>query len=632
MAERRALIVAPLYGGNSSGLEMPPLAGTSLLRDRLAKCLREHGHYEVDVELAARYVSRAKLREKQREFFSVGEGGQLLYYFYGHGCLRDVIGVFVTSDGQPDDEGISMSDVVSLAQNSKAHEVVLIFDCCHAGAAIPAATSASVPTGDLSRPGCSILAACSEQQQGWETANRNHQLLGAYSAHVLDGLEGKATYGTTQVTINLLVEYIKTQFASWKQQPIADIHCAGRSYSFVVTSGFVPGVDQKTFCEMYRICESMIAEMGQLKQLHDLFQDLELSYRTVRDTYTDRHLHDNPQAWSCLRDAAEGENGVNTLIGRMSDLARQFCPGDDWVKKLIGARDSLQFALQDNSIEDLSAVRTRLRRVIQYQSKINVRLCEKARDLPMPSLINELRMIQSGLPTDGSSGEIRENFAAVVDQIANLESQESILIAEHDKWQELDDRLRAIEDQDMSLLTRDFERIRRQVEIELGQDVLDLHQEGIVEALSSGIAESLFHIEETESKLDALRVQLEEDVQPQVDVLCGTTTHDWANEIRTTLCTMRRLLKNGSTPPPVNSFATFLKMVPNLASTFITLRSLVTKQFRAVDHELLILCGERLPAEVRDLKSLLKRICGEDLPELATTSMPAETGETDDNR
>jgi HEAT repeat protein len=230
MAERKALIVAPLYA-NVPGFSY--LSGHSSLVPRLNKCLEEDGKYEINAELASKIVTRSAFREKLKYFFDTD--GELLFYFYGHGCLSLGQGVFVTSDARENDEGVQMQQVVTLADNSSAREVVLIFDCCHAGASIPANKS-SVPKAN--RAGRIILAACAEHQSGWETEIEEHKKMGVFSAHVLDGLEGAAKYGKAEVTGIRLGDYVISKFKSWKQTPIFEVSGGSSNRQFIITSGF----------------------------------------------------------------------------------------------------------------------------------------------------------------------------------------------------------------------------------------------------------------------------------------------------------------------------------------------------------------------------------------------------------
>jgi hypothetical protein len=76
-----------------------------------------------------------------------------VFYFLGHGYLNDLGGYLVTQDAANFDEGISMSDLLAMANLSQSQEVVIILDCCHSGAlgsipSIPKDTSLRIETYD----------------------------------------------------------------------------------------------------------------------------------------------------------------------------------------------------------------------------------------------------------------------------------------------------------------------------------------------------------------------------------------------------------------------------------------------------------------------------------------------------
>jgi hypothetical protein len=90
MATRRAFIVAPLYDGKW----LSPLLGSDTLIERLAPVLRDLGKY--DVKVADRVITPPNLRRAMKDFFDTE--GELLFYFYGHGCLREPgLGILGTS-------------------------------------------------------------------------------------------------------------------------------------------------------------------------------------------------------------------------------------------------------------------------------------------------------------------------------------------------------------------------------------------------------------------------------------------------------------------------------------------------------------------------------------------------------
>jgi HEAT repeat protein len=241
MIPRRALIVAPLYDGQW----LPQLAGRPLLVERLTKCLKERGNY--DVKALNSIVKPSDFLLLMYELFS--SDGELLFYFYGHGCLRpNGKGYFATSSARLYEEGIPMDEVISSAMTSNAREIVLILDCCHAGAATAVAGAATAVTNVAitglaeqavhQTAGRVLLAGCASHQNGWEVkADDEQKKIGAFSYHILKGLEGEARYGTNKVRGSMLGIYVTDVFKAWNQDPISRNSESG-SRECIITSGF----------------------------------------------------------------------------------------------------------------------------------------------------------------------------------------------------------------------------------------------------------------------------------------------------------------------------------------------------------------------------------------------------------
>lgn len=224
MANRRALIVAPRYDGEW----LPPLNGTELLVERLRRCLETRGKYDVKV-LTGRVTVERFLQDATDLF---GSEGEILFYFYGHGCLRAFPGhgYFCTSSARPFNEGVAMNEIAAMATVSPAAEAVLIFDCCHAGAVAPVTrASLELAAAEISSAfGRDVLAACASDQQGWEIEDEAGRVLGAFSSFVLKGLEGAARRtGSGTIRGSLLGEYVTGAFHAWNQNPVIRIHEAG---------------------------------------------------------------------------------------------------------------------------------------------------------------------------------------------------------------------------------------------------------------------------------------------------------------------------------------------------------------------------------------------------------------------
>src|SRR5712691_8990338 len=77
-------------------------------------------------------VTRTVLREHLERLFKDPADVALLH-FSGHGTVNDLDGYLVTQDAAAYDEGLAMTEVLKMANDSNTEEVVIILDCCHAG-------------------------------------------------------------------------------------------------------------------------------------------------------------------------------------------------------------------------------------------------------------------------------------------------------------------------------------------------------------------------------------------------------------------------------------------------------------------------------------------------------------------
>src|SRR5438067_339753 len=79
---------------------------------------------------AASAVPRAELKEAVRDLFA-GDGEIALFYFAGHGHLEVTGGYLCASDCQTGDDGLPLSEIMTLANKSKFQNRVIILDSCH---------------------------------------------------------------------------------------------------------------------------------------------------------------------------------------------------------------------------------------------------------------------------------------------------------------------------------------------------------------------------------------------------------------------------------------------------------------------------------------------------------------------
>ena len=114
---------------------------------------------------ATQTVTRNELKSAVRKLFE-DDAEVALFYFAGHGYVEDTGGYLCASDCVSGDDGLALSDIMTLANSSSAKNKVIILDSCHSGVAGNKALMSGV--AEL-KHGVTILTASTEQQYAFET-------------------------------------------------------------------------------------------------------------------------------------------------------------------------------------------------------------------------------------------------------------------------------------------------------------------------------------------------------------------------------------------------------------------------------------------------------------------------------
>ena len=161
-------------------------------------------------------VTRSKLKQAVEQLFR-DKAEVALLHFSGHGTENNLGGYLVTQDAKSYDEGLSMGDVLKMANDSKADEVVVLLDCCHSGhmGQIPAINN----NATLLREGVSIITASRGDQPSVEVGGG-----GLFTSLVLDALEGGAADLLGHVTIPAIYAKVEAALGAWDQRPLLKSH------------------------------------------------------------------------------------------------------------------------------------------------------------------------------------------------------------------------------------------------------------------------------------------------------------------------------------------------------------------------------------------------------------------------
>lgn len=208
---RRALVIGV------DDYRQAPLTGCVKDADAIASLLSIHGSGSpnFDVRLLASppaSVTRRRIREAINELFAADCEIALLY-FSGHGFVRSGDGCIVTKDAETYDEGMSMTEILGLANNSSATNRLVMLDCCYSGnmGTPPTTGSRAAELGE----GLTVLAASRAAELAMEDADG-----GIFTSLVIAALMGGAADLRGHITPASIYAYVDQALGAWDQRPI----------------------------------------------------------------------------------------------------------------------------------------------------------------------------------------------------------------------------------------------------------------------------------------------------------------------------------------------------------------------------------------------------------------------------
>lgn len=141
-----------------------------------------------------------------------GEAETALLYFSGHGYVNELGGYIVTPDFGRYDEGVSMEDILRLANKSAIKDKIIVLDCCHSGA-----MGSPVITDGASylKAGVSILTASRDDEAAMEINGH-----GVFTNLFLEALRGGAADLRGHISPGSVYAYIDQALGAWEQRPM----------------------------------------------------------------------------------------------------------------------------------------------------------------------------------------------------------------------------------------------------------------------------------------------------------------------------------------------------------------------------------------------------------------------------
>jgi len=210
---RIALIVGINYYQYSA-----PLYGCVDDAQAVQAVLERHGDGSVNFDCslvtgtnAACRVDRHMIKDKVAELFK-NRAEIALFYFAGHGHIEETGGYLLATDSRRGDEGLSLSDVLTLANASPARNKLVVLDSCHSG--IAGTPPAAGNLASLSE-GLTLLTASTADQYATEENGR-----GVFTTLLVDALQGGAANLTGDITPGSVYAHVDQSLGAWEQRPV----------------------------------------------------------------------------------------------------------------------------------------------------------------------------------------------------------------------------------------------------------------------------------------------------------------------------------------------------------------------------------------------------------------------------
>lgn len=184
----------------------------------VSEVLKRHmdGSINFDVKLVTsvdKYTSinRKQLKNDVTELFK-DDSEIAVFYFAGHGHVENTGGYLITSECKDGDDGLSLDEVLEIANASNAKNKILILDSCYSGVT---GTPKSLGDKALLSEGMTILTASSKDQYADEVSGS-----GVFTSLLVDALKGGAANLLGDITPGSIYAHIDQSLGGWEQRPI----------------------------------------------------------------------------------------------------------------------------------------------------------------------------------------------------------------------------------------------------------------------------------------------------------------------------------------------------------------------------------------------------------------------------
>lgn len=191
-----------------------PLQGCCNDADAVAKILATNadGSPNFSVKIDKNTKTKAGLRQLIEWCFS-GDTEVALFYYSGHGHIDSIGGYLVTPDFSNHDFGVSLQEILTIANSSRCKDKIIILDSCYSG--FMGNVNTFGQSTAIINEGVTILTSSRSTETSMEVNGH-----GLFTSLLLDALSGGAADITGHITPGGVYAYIDKALGPWEQRPV----------------------------------------------------------------------------------------------------------------------------------------------------------------------------------------------------------------------------------------------------------------------------------------------------------------------------------------------------------------------------------------------------------------------------
>lgn len=219
-----------------------PLHGCCNDAEAIKKLLskNENNTPNFSVKMENNVKTKGRLKQLIKECFA-GDSDVALFYYSGHGYVDSTGGYLVTPDYSEEDCGVSLQDVLAIANASSCKDKIVVLDSCYSGTLgnIAVMNQKTSIIGE----GVTILTASRSSETSMEINGH-----GVFTALLIEALKGGAADAVGHISLGGIYAYIDKALGPWEQRPVFKTNVT----RFTSLRDVVPQVDIEI---IHRICK-----------------------------------------------------------------------------------------------------------------------------------------------------------------------------------------------------------------------------------------------------------------------------------------------------------------------------------------------------------------------------------------